>query len=158
MPRLFLDLDGVLADFDKAATQILGMDHYKFDFVHGPDVYWQRLHQSGRFFEDLQPMPDAMTLWYAVRRFKPSILTALPKKNGEHCRAQKQAWVREWLGADVEVITCHTQDKPNYCYPGDILVDDRSINKASWESKGGHYVFHTSAADSIAELAELGLL
>jgi hypothetical protein len=158
MPRLFLDLDGVLADYDKAATQVLGGDHYKFEFIHGKDVYWQLLHQSGRFFEDLLPMPDAMTLWYTVRRFKPVILTALPRTNAERTDMQKRSWVREWLGADVEVITCATADKPNYCFPGDILVDDRTINRAPWEAQGGHYVHHTSAAESIAALAELGLL
>lgn len=157
-PRLFLDLDGVLADFDRAATQILGMDHYKFDFVHGSAKYWHDLHQSGRFFEDLRPMPDAMTLWYAVRHLKPVILTALPKTNADHCRDQKRAWVREWLGAGVEVITCLTLEKPEYCHEGDILVDDRTVNRSAWLEAGGRYVFHTSAADTISQLAYIGVL
>lgn len=157
-PRLFLDMDGVLADFDKAANQVLGMDNYKFEHIYGSEVYWNRLHRCGRFFEDLEPMPDALTLWYATRHLNPAILTALPRTNPDHVRAQKLSWVREWLGSDVEVITCRTPEKPEYCLPGDILVDDRAVNQQAWDDKGGYFVLHKSVGRTIASLAALGML
>jgi hypothetical protein len=158
-PRIFLDMDGVLMDFDKSAGRLLHTDNiYKYEFVYGPEKFWEVLHSDPHFFADLEPMPDAFALWYAVRRCNPAVLTALPLTGADRVDAQKRECIREWFGSDVEVITCRTKDKPSYCRPGDVLVDDRAVNKPAWEAAGGRYIIHTSAADTIEQLGEMGVL
>lgn len=156
--RLYLDMDGVLADFDKEATYRLGSDSYKFDFTHGPELFWQILNERGDFFASLAPMPDMPLLWKSVKNLDPYVLTALPKDNGELVARQKGAWCAKHLGMNVPVITCRTHEKPSYCRPGDILVDDRNIQDAPWTKAGGIFIHHHSAADTVLRLRDLGVL
>ncbi len=39
-----------------------------------------------------------------------------------------------------------------------VLVDDREKTRAPWEEAGGIFIHHRSAAESIEELKELGIL
>ena len=72
--RLFLDLDGVLADFDAAATSILGSHP---DTVE-PRLMWSALARHGSFFASLSPMSDAQQLWEFAQPYSPTILTGSP--------------------------------------------------------------------------------
>lgn len=153
---LYLDLDGVLADFDTGANHVLGCDsHYKFSFVHGDEKMWDTLNAADEFFYNLPPMPDAGHLWDSVRHLNPIILTAVPKENPEASARQKRAWVAENLGIDVQVITCRTYEKPNYCLPGDILVDDRTVNAKLWNARGGDFIWHIDAISTLGKLQYL---
>lgn len=159
IPRIFLDLDGVLADFDKGAGIILGTDNtYKWEFIHGGNRFWEVLNSFPNFFGSLPLMPDALELWQAVGKRKPTILTALPRQDAASVDAQKRAWVAKHLGADIEVITCETKDKPKFCQKGDILVDDRSVNQEAWNAAGGTYILHTTAKKSIHLLRAMGAI
>jgi hypothetical protein len=158
-PTLYLDLDGVLANFDLGAGVILGTDNiYKWEFIHGPEAFWDQLNAYPNFFGSLPLMTDARELWAGVRAAKPVILTALPKVDADEVERQKRAWVKHHLGADVQVICCQTKDKPQFCSPGDVLVDDRAVNKEAWEKLGGHYVVHTYAAKSVQLLKAIGIV
>ena len=42
-PHLFLDCDGVLADFDAGAKHLLGMSPKAFEAKHGRGEFWKRL-------------------------------------------------------------------------------------------------------------------
>lgn len=158
---IFVDLDGVLANYDAAANAALNTNnHYHYEFVWGPEVYWKRLHATGDFFAKLRPYSDAKMLWNALSTTgrQMAVLTALPKTNGEIVDQQKRKWVKEFIQWDAKVITCKTVEKPNYCKPGDILIDDRAVNRDAWLSKGGIYVIHTDAERTIGTLKALGII
>ena len=61
-PRLFLDCDGVLADFDRGAEAILRMPPQAFEARHGSREFWRRLARAEGFFDSLPLMPDAREL------------------------------------------------------------------------------------------------
>ena len=67
MPRIYLDCDGVLADFDKGAEAVLGMAPHRFEKRYGLGQFWKRLANAPGFFEHLDLLPDAMELYEAVR-------------------------------------------------------------------------------------------
>lgn len=155
---IYVDLDGVLFDFDKAAERLLKTNNiYKYEFVWGPDKFWEVLNSDPNFFANLELMHDAKHLWAKIKHLEPVILTALPRENGERVAAQKIGAVRSRIG-DVKVITCPTKDKPNYCKPGDILIDDRAVNRDAWIKKGGTYIIHTSAVNTLTTLTALGVI
>ena len=52
-PHLFLDCDGVLADFDTGVRDLLGMDANRFESKHGRGEFWKRLARHGNFYGDL---------------------------------------------------------------------------------------------------------
>ncbi|WP_316235038.1 MULTISPECIES: 5' nucleotidase, NT5C type [unclassified Bradyrhizobium] len=155
---IYVDLDGVLADFDAAAEAILGTNNiYKYEFIWGADKFWQKLNTKPKFFRELPKKHDADRLWSAIKHLKPTILTALPRENPERVAEQKQDWVaKHFYGTDV--ITCQTKDKPNYCKPGDVLIDDRAVNRDAWIKAGGTYLIHENSGQTVAALKALGII
>ncbi len=148
--KLFLDLDGVLADFDRGVREVTGRRPEELPLK----TMWASLSRAPRFFETLEFMHDAEALWRFCAPHHPTILTGLPL--GSWAPDQKRRWVARMLGAHVPIITCMSRDKPRWSAPGHVLVDDRASAREGWERKGGVFVHHTSAETSIAELRRLG--
>ena len=151
--QLYLDMDGVLADFDAGAEDAIGTTNtYKWEWINGSDAFWAKLNAVPDFFANLPPMRDLDVLWNSVKHLSPIVLTALPKRDDFDVARQKRQWISRNLGPDVQVITCLTHEKPNYCNPFDVLVDDRLVNQKLWTQRGGVFVQHTDAATTVAEL------
>ena len=153
--RIYLDCDGVLADFDRGAEAILGLAPHAFERAHGAGEFWRRLARAPDFFANLEPLPDAMELYEAVRHRRPVILTGLPR--GNWAAAQKRRWAHRHFPG-VPVITTMAALKREHCLPGDALVDDREKYRHLWEAEGGVFIHHKDAAGSIRELREKGFL
>lgn len=148
--ELFLDLDGVLADFDGGVMAVTGKHPEELPMK----VMWRELARHPDFFGTLGFMADARDLWSFCAPHDPTILTGLPL--GSWAPEQKRRWVARRLGPKVRVITCMARDKHRYGGPGKVLVDDRESARQPWESVGGHFVLHTNAKSSIAALKQLG--
>ncbi len=65
--QLYLDSDGVLANFDRSATELLGMPPRAFEKRLGIGAFWRELARHPDFYCTLPLMPDAMILFDAVR-------------------------------------------------------------------------------------------
>lgn len=150
--QLFLDMDGVLADFDK---------HHEYVFGYRPDrvadnVDWEAVRRHKDFYLKIPPMVDAEELWKFAKPHNPIVLTGVPW-SVEEAADNKRAWVKWYLGPDVPVVTCASKNKCRYAKPGDVLVDDWEKYKDLWIKAGGLWVTHTSAKSSIEALKQLGL-
>ena len=152
MPHLFLDCDGVLADFEAGARKLLGTHVRSFEARHGKREFWRRLAKATGFYASLPEMADARELFDAVEHLKPTILTGLPL--GNWAAPQKVRWAAEHFPG-VPIITCMARDKHRHMQPGDVLVDDRATHRAAWEDAGGVFVHHKTARASLQELARL---
>jgi len=151
-PHLFLDCDGVLADFDAGARRLLGMTPAAFEERHGRGEFWKRLARARNFYGELAELPDAQRLYEAVKHLKPTILTGLPL--GNWAAPQKESWAAEHFPG-VKIITTLARKKHLHMEPGDVLVDDRENHRKLWEDAGGVFVHHRNAADTIRRLAEI---
>ena len=151
-PRLFLDADGVLADFDHGVRRMLGSSAKDYIATHGRADFWRRLAKSKNFYGSLPQMSDARQLFDAVKHLKPTILTGLPV--GKWAAPQKVEWAAEHFPG-VPIITCMAADKHLHMHPGDVLVDDREKHRAAYEEAGVVFVHHKSAADSLRQLARI---
>jgi hypothetical protein len=152
MNRLFLDCDGVLADFDRGATRVLGLPPRVYEKKHGLPAFWRQLQRAPDFYATLPPLPDAFALFEAVRHLDPIILTGLPR--GDWAAPQKVRWAAEHFPG-TRIITCMAVDKRRHAQAGDVLVDDMLRHRHLWEEAGGIFVHHRSAAESIAELRRI---
>ena len=149
MPKLFLDCDGVLADFDAGAKAVLGMMPRDFEARRGKGEFWKRLARADNFYGSLPLMEDARELFEAVRHLEPTVLTGLPL--GKWAAPQKLEWVeRHFPGTPV--ITCMARDKVKYMGAGDVLVDDQERHRHLWDAADGIFIHHRSAKESLAEL------
>jgi hypothetical protein len=153
MPQVFVDLDGVLADFET---------HYENHFGVRPDkkndnVDWSKVRSFPGFYRTMPMMPDWRVLWDFVSQLarRPVILTGFPRSIPEAAQDKREfCWER--LG-DVDVRTCHSRDKSIQCQPGDILIDDWEKYRLLWVMRGGKWITHISAQDSVAQLLEMGI-
>ena len=150
--RLFLDADGVLADFDEGARRLLGMPIQQYEAKHGRNSFWKRLSSAKNFYGSLPEMPDARLLFDAVQHLKPTILTGLPL--GKWAAPQKVEWAAEHFPG-VPIITCMARDKHKHMHEGDVLVDDRENHRTAYESAGVVFVHHRNAEDSLRQLAKI---
>jgi hypothetical protein len=145
--RLFLDCDGVLADFDAGFEDRFGMKPRAYEAKHGAATFWNRIRKAEPPFYLMLPLkPDARELYDAVAHLQPTILTGAPI--GDWAEPQKRAWAGVHF-PDVPVIVCLARDKRDHCRPGDVLVDDQDRYRDLWEERGGIFVLHRSAADSV---------
>lgn len=154
MKQIFLDCDGVLADFDAEARKLFGQHPRAAEEALGSAEFWRRIRQSGDFYHRLPLIADALDLYRAVAHLKPIILTGCPR--GEWSQPQKRAWA-ELHFPGVPIITCASREKfLHILHPGDVLVDDYLRYKELWENAGGVFVQHITAKQTIAELQKLG--
>ena len=151
-PQLFLDCDGVLADFDAGARDVLGMSSRDFEDRYGKREFWQRLARASDFYAKLPLMPDARKLFDAVAHLDPIILTGLPL--GNWAAPQKVRWADEQFPG-TRIITCMARDKFRHMKGADVLVDDRADHRDKWEDAGGIFVHHKDARSSLEQLAKI---
>jgi hypothetical protein len=154
-PQLFIDLDGVLADFDGFYADRFGV---RPDRRAGPDPpdFWANIDSEPDFFGRLPMLPDARELWEGacVLHTSPIILTGIPDTR-RTAELEKRAWVAQHISDTARVICCRSKDKRLHGRPGDVLVDDWPKYRGLWEAMGGIFVLHTSASDTLAQLARV---
>ena len=153
MPKLFLDCDGVLADFDAGARLLLGgLTPHQFEQEHSRGEFWKRLARAPDFYGSLPLMPDAQLLFDAVAHLEPTILTGLPI--GNWAAPQKVRWAASHFPG-TPIITTMARDKFRHMTGADLLVDDREDHRANWEDAGGTFIHHRDARSSLIELAAI---
>ena len=150
--QLYLDCDGVLADFDRGAAELLGIPPRQFAKRYGLPEFWRRLARHPDFYGALPLMPDAMELFDAVRHLDPVILTGLPR--GNWAAPQKIRWAAEHFPG-TRIITCLAADKRRHAREGDILVDDTDRYRDLWTGAGGTFVHHRDARSTVEALRQI---
>ena len=148
---LFLDLDGVLADFDAGVVALTG----RHPREQSARAMWRAVARAPDFFAALAFTRDGRRLWDFCRPLDPTILTGLP--HGGWAAPQKRRWVAAMLGPEVPVITCMSREKARYGAPGRVLVDDRETAREPWEQAGGIFIHHRGADTTIDRLTALGI-
>ena len=155
---LFLDLDGVLADFEKKVLEITGKkpEQLKQRFM------WPRIAKHPNFYGTLDWMPDGEDLWNQTKHLNPIILTGLP--GGSWAEPQKRLWCTQHLGPEIQVITCLSREKhlraQPYILPNTkaLLIDDREKLKPQWEEAGGIFIHHTTTKTTLEQLIAMQIL
>lgn len=150
--RLYLDLDGVFADFDAAFPDVFGMDHRSM----ANDDMWAKINAHPSFFRDLPPCDGSLAGFAALEQFKPTILTSCPRTNYQHVAGQKRAWVRQHFGQHITVLpVMGGHNKPLFMHSdGDVLLDDFRKNCDAWAKAGGTAILHRSWPESVGAVVE----
>src|SRR5688500_8506964 len=148
--QLYLDCDGVLADFDAGATAVLGLHPRVFDKRYGLAAFWKELASTPDSYGALPLRPGAMYLFERVKHLDPIILTGLPR--GDWARDQKVRWAAQHFPG-TRIITTMARDKRDHAKDGDVLVDDQLRHRHLWEEVGGIFIHHRSARETIGALA-----
>ena len=165
--KIYLDMDGVLADFDRGVVEICGMKSHpqggEQDSNHD-NLMWEAIRKAGHFYDRLEPMQGAVEMFntiYGKYGDRCEILTGIPKaKRGIVTAGEdKKNWMKRMLSDRIKVNIVYREQKPEYCKGKScVLVDDLEKNIREWEEMGGTGILHVSAENTLAELEKLGLL
>jgi len=156
--RIFVDMDGVLADFNTGVEALTGTPFPNTD--QGHNDYDERKEEltNKRLFRMLPPLPDMYDLIGYIRHTNLpwEILTAAGVVNRELVVWDKQEWIKEHVSPTV-VVTCTMtgSQKGMFAIEGSVLIDDRQKNLDAWVEHGGIGILHTSAEDTINQLKVL---
>ena len=155
-PRIYLDLDGVMANFDAHFPALFGVDHRGL----ADDDMWATINAHPSYFRDMPIFEGAKLFFDSISWLDPIILTACPRSNYAHVARQKRAWVREHLSTRCIILpVMGGANKPLFMHaPGDILIDDFERNTKAWEKEGGIAILHKDFVTTGRELdRHLGL-
>ena len=137
---IYVDMDGVVADFDQFVLENLGRT---FDHKVGPkgdDEMWNFLKSVPHLYRILKPTPYAHEIMDAAKATgsKVEMLTAIPRRTALPGAAQdKIDWMDEHFPNVKVNIGPYSADKWQWAGPGDILIDDRTDNIKDWVENGG---------------------
>ncbi len=168
MTKIYLDMDGVLADFDRGVNVLCGMQASsqagKDDDPDYDNRMWEAIRNVDHFYDKLELIPGARDLFeriWSKYGKQCEILTGIPKPKRGIVTAgdDKKAWAKRLLSEDLAVNVVFREQKPIYCEgKGSILIDDRESNIREWQELGGTGILHVSAEETVRELEKLGVL
>lgn len=155
--RIWVDMDGVVANFD--GHYFAHFDYWPKRFPEEENVKWDAVAAIPNFYRTMPKLAGADRLMTHVvdmsrqLRFKQvSFLTGVPA-NVDAAANDKVDWAADnFLG--IPVVCCRSRDKWRHGEPGDILIDDYTKYRVDWERMGGVFILHTSVDDTINQLAE----
>jgi 5'(3')-deoxyribonucleotidase len=145
MRTLYIDMDGVVADFVGFARLHLNLAEDVKDSWNKEQ--WHSLRAVPNLYRNLKKMPQADLIIDLARKFRDDLgwpvymLTAVPKGNDvPDAFHDKILWIQEHY-PDMRVrFGPYGHTKHEHCQPGDILVDDRTSNCEQWHLAGGYYI------------------
>lgn len=153
---VYVDLDGVLVDFHKAAHELLGQplsgDNKK--------LFWKtiknmREHDLIEFWANMDWTSQGQELWQHVSKYSPQILSSPGTSMRHLIEAAKTKWIETHLSPRPATVIYETS-KEKYAHPAAILIDDRSKVINPWLAAGGIGILHVDGKlqNTIAQLTE----
>jgi hypothetical protein len=152
--KIYLDMDGVIADFDKRYKARYKMlpreaeEHKEFD------KFFTQFIADGEF-ADLDLMPDAVELLDFLKGLKvPTeiLSSSASEKRDPHIRPQKLQWLEKNNIEFPAIIVPGKRHKKDYSNANSILIDDTQVNIDQWRREGGIGILHTDAVSTIGIL------
>lgn len=151
-PTIFIDLDGVVADFERFYEEAF---QHRHDSVSDEEM-WKNINAHGKFFSSLPLIEGAVEF---IKRFRKThnivILTACPKSDYQRAALQKKEWFKKFVADDLMILPV-LGGKNKFLFmqkPGDVLIDDFAKNVTPWVEGGGFGVVHTNWADTTEVVA-----
>jgi hypothetical protein len=166
-PHLYLDMDGVQADFFSAWARLHGKERYKeIGDKQAREQSIDDLNARGakfaeHFFKTLPPLPGGQKLirWLNANKIPFTVLSAPLRDNEEASIAGKRYWLSKHnpgsestaVFTDKKQLLAQRNGQPN------VLVDDFKKYIQAWSEAGGIPILYRDAnVDSvIAQLAEI---
>jgi len=153
--KIFLDMDGVLVNFDQQFQELTGMMPREFESKYDSNKFWEEIDNAGvGFWRGMKWMPGGEALYNRASQFDHALLSS-PSRS-EVSKIGKRLWRRDKT-PDTKLILARSYNKRKYAAPNHILIDDREDNIQQWRDAGGIGILYKSADQVNAELDKLGL-
>lgn len=162
--KVYLDMDGVLADFDQRFRDLSGMAPKDFENKYGRKAFWDLIDEENKvkFWVGIPTMPGAADLVNAVKDYDYELLTSPSAKKQSYLG--KILWVKNHTG-DVfpskPRINFKKAKEKHLVKPQlaktDILIDDREDTIGRWNAAGGTGIVYKNISQVLNDLGKLNL-
>jgi hypothetical protein len=152
--KIYLDMDGVIADFDKRYKELYKIAPKDADTYKTFDKFFTTFIAE-RQFAKLDLMPDALVLIDYLKSLSipTEILSSTSsEKRDAEIREQKVEWLHKHnLTFPINLVP-GKRLKRNFSNPNSLLIDDTAQNIDQWRAEGGIGILHTDAITTIGIL------
>ena len=164
-PTVYLDMDGVLADFFGGIEKMYGVENWKqLTNDKTKDLKKEVINRitGSDFFATLPKFPTADELIALVKKFTGgtfSINTSPLRGDHENSGKYKKVWIANNIETPAEVVVTgrkETYAKDKASGTPNILIDDRPVNIQKWQAAGGHGILYQANRDPLTKV-EKGL-
>ena len=157
LPRIYLDMDGVLVNFEKQLEDTIKMPISKWTKL-GRKERWDPIIANKKFWSDGPWLNEGKKLFNFVKKYQPHILSAyVEHAHDPNCIPGKRKWAMRNTGIPMNRINLVMRSqKQTYASPASILIDDYEKNTKEFTARGGTGITFKSANQTIAELKKLG--
>ena len=161
---IYLDMDGVVANFDKRFKDLSGLLPNDFVDKYGKNAFWDLIDEKHKvsFWRGIEIMPGAKKLVDFVSKYPYEMLTAPSVK--KQSVIGKGLWITDKVGTlypSRPKVTYRPAKEKHNVKPDltkfDILIDDKKSTIDRWDAKGGTAIFYQNADQVINDLKKLGL-
>ena len=158
--KIYLDMDGVLADFFAEYAKLAGVTSGRYRDIP-PAAQDPTLNKmiGTDFFLRLPKFPTADSLIKLALKYTKNYGICSSPLRGDHANSEK--WKREWIKKNLQPqpnMIFITSTKEKYAVNSDgspnILIDDRGINIERWRAKGGIGIKYQADEDSLDLVAK----
>lgn len=173
LPRfdlVFLDMDGVLSDFQGAACKL----HQKLSpselaskntwppcewnmpkvFGLSKEKFWGKIDETPNFWHDMPMMPHCLDVLGVARGIADSVRVLTTPHDHAECYAGKFEWCRRVL--NITPYLC--REKHLLARPGRLLIDDSDENCDAFRAAGGSAILFPQHWNSAHDKAPFGPL
>jgi len=157
-PVVYIDMDGVLADFFGGIEKLYGVGHWKeLSKDNKLDLKQEVINRitGTDFFATLPEFPDADQLIAMVKKFTGgsfSILTSPLRGDHEVSTKYKKIWINQHIENPAQTIVTGRKEsyaKDKASGTPNILIDDRPVNIERWQNAGGYGILYQANRDSL---------
>jgi len=161
---IYLDMDGVVANFNKRFKDLSGLLPNDFVDKYGKNAFWDLIDEKHKvsFWRGIEIMPGAKKLVDFVSKYPYEMLTAPSVK--KQSVIGKGLWITDKVGTlypSRPKVTYRPAKEKHNVKPDltkfDILIDDKKSTIDRWDAKGGTAIFYQNADQVINDLKKLGL-
>lgn len=146
-PIVYVDMDGVLADFFGEIARQHEVDYWRE--IHRQDIGIDQIAQEPGFFANLPPLPNAESFMKGLLKLTDqySILSSPLMSEVEQSSEEKTEWLQKYLRKRQPQAIVFDHEKYKYAQqPNEtpnILIDDYETNIRLWEANGGIGILYT---------------
>ena len=162
-PIVYLDMDGVLADFFGGVEKMYGVEHWKqLTSDKTKDLKQEVINriQGTDFFATLPKFDSAGELISMVKEFtggKFSINTSPLRGDHENSTKYKKLWIQNNIEQPDDIIVTGRKEsyaKDKASGTPNILIDDRPVNIQRWQGAGGYGILYQANRDSLNKVKQ----
>ena len=141
--EIYVDMDGVLADFFGEWAKLMKVDHFtKIDKEHDINDALQAIRDTDQFWLELPLLPQAKQLLALIKQVKGEYnICSSPLADDPKSEPHKREWIKKNLSFFPPKNIYITHNKPQFATHEDgtpnILIDDFGKNINEWEAAGG---------------------